>query len=277
MSVPRTTYTHRANLRLSTRHEFDRVPISVVMPTLNEEERIAAAVVDLWWADDVVVVDGGSTDRTRELARQAGARVITLGDASESPRTIAAQRNAGILAARHEWIFALDADERVTEELRASLAILTMPSATPTHTAYQVRSRNWHLGRELRHGPWGRDWKLRVFTRSHRYANKRVHEHIVGAGEKGEVGRLDGVLVHRPYRDLAHHITKVATYAGWGADDLHDRGRRARLADLLVRPAWRFFRDYVVYRGWKDGAPGFIVSVVSAFAVFAKYASLRTR
>ncbi len=265
MSVPHTTLARRSHLRLSTRRDTDRIPISVVIPTLNEEERIAAAVLDLWWADEVIVVDGGSMDRTRELARQAGARTIALtGDG-----TIAAQRNAGIMAARNEWILALDADERVTEELRASLAILTMRSSRPRHSAYEVRSRNWHLGRELRHGPWGRDWKLRVFTRSHRYSNQRVHEHVVGAG-RGEVGRLDGVLVHRPYRDLAHHITKVATYTGWGADDLHDRGRRAKWSDLLVRPAWRFFRDYVVLRGWRDGVAGFIVSVVSAFAVFAK-------
>lgn len=246
--------------------------ISVVIPTLNEEERIVGVVGDLQWADEVIVVDGGSTDRTREVATAAGARVLV-----EAGTTIGAQRNAGIAAARHEWILALDADERVSDELRDTLRRLVSggPSATAgAPTAYRVRSRNWHLGRELRHGPWGRDWKVRVFTRTHRFTLQRVHEHLE---QPGVIGTLDGTLLHAPYRDLSHHVTKVALYARWAADDLHARGQRASLSDLLVRPAWRFVRDYVVYSGWRDGRAGFVVSVVSAFSVFTKYAALSAR
>ena len=250
-----------------------RIAISVVIPTRDEEPRIAALVADLSWADEVLVVDGGSVDRTRELAAAGGARVLVVAGS-----TIGAQRNAGIAAARHEWILAVDADERVSDELREALRRLVSGERASSggghaHTAYRVRSRNWHLGRELKHGPWGRDWKVRVFTRAHRFNAQRVHEHLE---EPGEVGTLEGTLLHRPYRDLAHHVSKVATYARWAADDLHARGRRARVSDLLVRPAWRFVRDYVVYSGWRDGSAGFVVSVVSAFSVFAKYAALRT-
>lgn len=249
-----------------------RVAISVVIPTLDEEPRIGALVADLAWADEIIVVDAGSSDRTREVAAAAGARVLVV-----TRSTIGTQRNAGIAVARHEWILALDADERVSDELRATLQRLVSTDAAGgarPHTAYRVRSRNWHLGRELRHGPWGRDWKVRVFTREHRFSAQRVHENVESPGV---VGMLDGTLLHEPYRDLSHHISKVATYARWAADDLHARGRRARMSDLLVRPPWRFVRDYVVYGGWRDGSAGFVVSVVSAFSVFAKYAALRMR
>src|SRR5262245_3133961 len=116
-----------------------RLPISVVIPTLNEGRRIAAALETVRWADDVIVADGGSSDDTVSIARAAGARVINA-----PGRTIGAQRNAAISVARHRWVLALDADEAVTPELRQSLARLCVDD-TPTHTAFRVRSRNWHL------------------------------------------------------------------------------------------------------------------------------------
>ncbi|MGH7616138.1 MAG: glycosyltransferase family 2 protein [Gemmatimonadaceae bacterium] len=242
-----------------------RVQISVVMPMLNESTGIRETLADLHWADDIIVVDGGSSDDTVALARRSGARVLVVPGV-----TIAEQRNAGIAIARHHWVLALDADERVTPELRESLAALSL-SATATSSAFRVRSRNWHLGRELRHGPWGRDWKVRVFSRDRRYAVQWVHEHIDGLSE---VGALDGALLHRPYRDLSHQVLKIATYASWAARDLRKRGRRGRVWDLFTRPAWRFTRDYMFMAGWRDGAAGFVVAWVSAFSVFLKYACL---
>lgn len=242
-----------------------RVPISIVMPTLNEAAGLEATLADLHWADEIIVVDGGSTDDTTSIARRAGARVLDVPGV-----TIAAQRNAGIAVARHTWILALDADERVSDELRRSLATLT--ESTPMRpSAYRVRSRNWHLGRELRHGPWGRDWKVRVFSRDRRYGDQRVHERL---DELKDVGTLEGALLHYPYRDLSHQVLKIATYARWGAQDLRAEGRRGSVWDLLTRPAWRFLRDYLFLSGWRDGAAGFVVSTVSAFSVFLKYAYL---
>ncbi len=237
------------------------------MPTLNEAPQVSRAIGALDWADEVIVVDGGSTDDTPALARAAGARVLIV-----AGKTIAAQRNAGSAAARNRWVLALDADEQVTPELRWSLTRLC--AASPLQTAFRVRSRNWHLGRELLHGPWGSDWKVRVFTRERRFANVRVHEHLEALDD---VGSLEGALLHRPYRDMAHQVIKIGTYARWAAEDMHARGRRARMSDLLVRPAWRFMRDYLIMSGWRDGVAGFIVSVTSAFSVFAKYAALLTR
>jgi glycosyltransferase involved in cell wall biosynthesis len=241
------------------------VAISIVIPTLNEAERIGESLEGLEWADQVIVVDGGSSDSTVPIAKQCGADVLVVRD-----RTIAEQRNAGIAIARNHWVLALDADESVTAELRASLVRLTRAGGT-SPSAYRIRSRNWHLGRELRHGPWGRDWKVRVFSREQRFAIRKVHENLEVVDD---VGTLDGALLHYPYRDVSHQVSKVAKYARWAADDLRSRGRRPRLSDIIVRPAWRFVRDYVVMSGWRDGAPGFVVSAVSAFSVFLKYACL---
>jgi glycosyltransferase involved in cell wall biosynthesis len=243
----------------------ERLPISVVVPTLNEGLRLEAALATVRWADEIIVVDAGSTDDTTTVARRCGARVMSL-----SGTTIAAQRNAGIAAARNQWIFALDADEQVTPELRESLSALCDGRNTP-HRAFRVRSRNWHLGRELRHGPWGRDWKVRVFSREERFNDRRVHENLETLDD---VGALDGALLHHPYRDLSHQVVKIAQYAKWGAQDLRAGGKQPSVAAMIFRPVWRFFRDYVLLGGWRDGAAGFVVATVSAFAVFLKYAAL---
>lgn len=205
----------------------DRVPITVVIATLNEAPRLAAALDTVRWADEVIVADAGSTDATTDIARSAGARVLTVAGGTIGPRR--------------------------------------------ARTAFRVRSRNWHLGTELRYGPWGRDWKVRVFSSDQRYTTHRVHEHLQ---DLENVGALDGELLHYPYRDLPHHVMKIAKYSRWAADDLKARGRRPTPLDVIVRPFWRFFRDYVVYAGWRDGRAGFVVSVVSAFSVFCKYATL---
>ena len=243
----------------------DRIPITVEIATLKEAARLGSALEAVRWADEVIVADAGSTDRTPDIARAAGARVITV-----AGRTIGAQRNAAINAARNPWILALDADEIVTPELKQSLARLA-GRPRRTGSAFRIRSRNWHLGTELRHGPWGRDWKVRVFSNDQRYTDDRVHEHIQNLDN---VESLDGDLLHYPYRDLPHHVMKVAKYSRWAADDLRARGRRPTPLDVLVRPFWRFVRDYVVFSGWRDGRAGFVVSVVSAFSVFCKYATL---
>jgi glycosyltransferase involved in cell wall biosynthesis len=245
-----------------------RATVSVVMPTLNEAAQIAQAVGDLAWADEVIIVDGGSTDNTVNLAKGAGARVIML-----AGETIGAQRNAGIDAARNRWILALDADERVTPQLRLEIAKVAA-GGVPTRAAYRMKFTNLYLGRELRHGPWGRDWHVRLFTNDRRFLTHRVHEALEPIAD---VGTLTGPVLHNSYTDIAHHVQKIVKYARWGADDLYARGRRAGLWEMMMRPAWRFIRDYIVFAGWRDGVVGFVASALSAFAAFLKYAFLFAR
>jgi len=242
-----------------------KVAMTVVIPTFNESAQIAEAVAALLWMDEIIVVDGGSMDDTATLAEGAGARVIVV-----MGETIAGQRNAGVATARNEWVLALDADERVSSELRNELATIAAGDLV-AHQAYRIRFRNFYLGRELRHGPWGRDWHVRLTTRDRRWITNRVHEHLEPVDD---VGALAGTIIHRPYRDVAHHVSKIVKYAKWGAEDLHARGRTASLWTMAMHPAWRFLRDYVFYSGWRDGSAGFIASALSAYAAFLKYAFL---
>jgi len=263
-----TDLARRGAADLAVARVGGRMPVSVVIPALDEASRIAQAVTDLSWADEVIVVDGGSNDDTVRRAEAAGARVLVLRD-----ETIAAQRNLGIEAARNQWILSVDADERVTMHLRAEIGQI-VAGRIPTHAAYRMKFRNHYLGRELRYGPWGRDWHIRLFTRDRRYVCNRVHEHLEAIED---VGTLAGTMMHHPYRDLEHHLAKIVKYARWGAEDLYSRGRTAGLWEMTARPAWRFVRDFFVFSGWRDGLPGFIAAALSSFAAFLKYAFLFAR
>lgn len=263
-----TDPARRTTIDLAVARLGGRMPVSVVIPALNEGPRIGQAVTDLSWADETIVVDGGSTDDTVRRAEAAGARVLVL-----RGQTIAAQRNCGIEAARNEWILSVDADERVTMQLRAEIGQI-VAGRIPTHAAYRMKFRNHYLGRELRYGPWGRDWHIRLFTRDRRYVCNRVHEHLE---EIEDVGTLAGTMIHHPYRDIEHHVAKIVKYARWGADDLYARGRTAGLWEMTARPAWRFIRDFFVFSGWRDGMAGFIAAALSSFAAFLKYAFLFAR
>jgi glycosyltransferase involved in cell wall biosynthesis len=244
-------------------------PVTIVIPTRNEAAQIVECVGGLGWADEVIVIDGRSTDGTSELARAAGARVLD-GDAVRGP-TIAHQRNAGIAAATHEWVFALDADERVGPELAAELGATV---AAPAHQAYAVRRRNVFLGRTVRHAGWGSDWVVRLFRKNRRFSERKLHEALEPVPD---VGRLATPLEHVPYRDLSHYLQKLDLYSGWAAEELAARGRRPRLRDVLLRPPARFIRMYLLQLGILDGWRGAVLCGLSATSVFLKYARLWER
>ena len=241
-------------------------PVTIVIPTLNEASQIAECVRSLSWASEVIVVDAASSDDTVALARTAGARVIT----GVAPG-IAAQRNAGIAAARTEWVFALDADERVGEPLAQELAATV---AAPRHDAYRVKRRNLYHGQVMRRGHWGRDWVVRLFTRQRRFGGPTAHP---GLQDVTDVGWLTQEMDHSPYRDLQHHLDKLIAYSRMGAADLAAAGRRARWTDLALRPGLRFWRDYLLQGSVLDGRLGVIHAGLSAVGVFLKYAFLWER
>ncbi len=238
-------------------------PITVVIPALDEASRIEACLASVRWADEVIVADGGSTDATVAIARAAGATVL-----ERCGPTIGAQRNQAIARASYPWVLALDADEQVMPELATELTSL---ADTPGHAAYRVRRRNFYLGRELTRGHWGHDWVVRFFPRDLRYSEQRVHEALEPVSD---VGTLRGTMRHEPYRDLSHHLEKVIRYSEWGARDLYDRGRRASMADLLLRPAWRFAKALFIEGCILDGRFGVISAGIGATATFFKYAHL---
>lgn len=239
------------------------VPVTVVIPTLNEADRLLACLRSVAWAAEVVVVDGGSTDGTVAMASDGGARVIAGGWA-----TIADQRNAGIEAATHDWVLALDADERADGALAVAIAGAV---AAPEHDGYRLRYRNWYLGAPLDRGRWGREAHLRLFRRRFRYRVQRVHE---GLDFQGSSGVLAGLVLHDSYRDLSHQLRKVQRYGEWGAADLAQRGVQVTWRQLLVHPGWRFVQHYLLQGMWREGMRGLVVSAVHAWSGFVKYAVL---
>jgi glycosyltransferase involved in cell wall biosynthesis len=242
------------------------VPVTVVIPTLNEADRLPACLASVAWAADVIVVDAGSTDGTVELARAAGARVI-----EGRGRTIGEQKNFGIAAATQYWVLSVDADERVTPELRDAV---NRAVRAPDARAFRVRLRNHYLGAAYMRGGWGRDWHIRLYPSTCRWSTHQVHEKLEVTGE---IRDLDGFLEHDSYRDLPHQLRKATTYAEWGASDLLPRAGRVSTATLLVRPTWRFVKTYLLQGMWKEGTRGFVFCAVHAWACFSKYAVLWDR
>ena len=237
-----------------------RTPITIVIPTLNEAAQIAECIGQLAWAAEVIVVDGGSSDDTTAQARAAGARVLEA-----KGGTIAGQRNAGIAQAAHPWVFAVDADERVTPELAQELDRVVR---APAHEAYRVKRRNVLHGRVVTHGRWGRDWVVRLFKRERRYVERKVHE---GLEPVPDIGALEHELVHVPYRDLAHHVQKMVVWSRLGAEELAAQGRRAGWSDLTVRPALRLWRELLINGALWQGAAGAASAGMGAVGVFLKY------
>ena len=240
-------------------------PVSVTIITLNEAANIRACLASVAWADDVVVVDSGSTDGTADEARALGARVIVRDWPGYS-----AQKNFAAGEARHDWILSVDADERVTPELKAE--VLRQVAANPAEAGFRVPRVTWHLGRWIRTTDWYPDYQLRLYHRARAsWAARMVHESVTA---NGTVGRLAGELQHFAYRDLSHHFQTMDKYTTLAANEMRAAGRRATLFDLTMHPWATFMRNYVLRRGFMDGSVGFIVSVMNAYYVFLKFAKL---
>ena len=244
-----------------------RAPLSVVILTKNEEDRLPAALASVAFADETVVADTGSTDATAERSRLAGARFVPIGWEG-----FVGSRNRALALARHDWVLVLDADERVSEALRLEI-LAVLEADDPAFAGWRMPRFSHFLGRSVRHGSWYPDTKLRLGRRSRglRAEGGRVHEALA---VDGSVGRLAAPLVHHPYRDLSDALKKASRYAQLGAEDRHDRGARGSAAGLFVRPAFEFFRSLVVKRGFLDGGVGWSVAFLHASSYFLRAAFL---
>ncbi|MGE5236859.1 MAG: glycosyltransferase family 2 protein [Acidobacteriota bacterium] len=238
-------------------------PLSVIVTARDEEDQLPAALASVTgWADEVVaVIDPRTTDGSRELAAAAGATVLEHPYLSSSD-----QYNWGLERARHRWSLILDADERVSGELRGEIAATV---TAPAHPAYSVRRFNFAFGRRLRFGDWGRDRIVRLVDREHaRFAARAVH----GAVQATSVGDLHGYLEHHTLRSLEQYLPKVYDYARRGADEALSAGTRSGLVTAISRAEWRFVRGYVLRLGVLDGMPGLVVAVLAAHGTFLKWA-----
>jgi glycosyltransferase involved in cell wall biosynthesis len=242
-----------------------RPPVSLCVVAMDEEDNIADCLGSADFVAERIVVDSHSKDATRERAAAGGARVVER----YWPVQVQ-QKNFALDQAANDWVLCLDADERVSPELKASiLAALERPDAPD---AFEMSRRTWYLGRWIRHGGWYPDRKVRLFRRSKgRWGGTNPHDRVEVAGR---VGRLEGDLLHYSYLSISDHLRTLDSFTTIAAREKHAAGRRAGLADIALRPFGKFLRMYVARAGFLDGRAGFVVAVTGAFYVFLKYAKL---
>jgi glycosyltransferase involved in cell wall biosynthesis len=241
-----------------------RQPFSVVIITKNAARQLAACLESASFADEMLLVDSGSSDGTPELAAKRGARVM-----QKEWLGFGRQKQFAVEAARHDWVLCLDADERVSEPLRASiLAALAAPAAQ----AYAMPRCNRFMGSWLRHGEGYPDWSLRLFDRRHaRWSNDPVHEKVL---TDAPVTRIKGDLLHDSAETLAGYLDKQNRYTSVQAEALFKAGKRAGVAHLLLSPALRFVKFYFLRLGFLDGTAGLVHIAIGCCNSFQKYAKL---
>ena len=244
-----------------------KLPLSVVVITRDAALDVAACCASVPFAAELLVVDSGSGDDTVEVARRAGARVIVREWLGFGP-----QKQFAVGCAAHDWVLCLDADERVSSELAEAVGALFAPGV-PAACAYRVARRNRFLGHWLAHGEGYPDWTVRLFDRRHaRWSEDPVHERVIA---DGEVGRLEGDLLHASAESIDSYIEKQNRYSSLQAAALHARGERVGAIRIALSPLARFLRFYVVKLGFLDGVAGFAHIAIGAFASFLKYVKLR--
>jgi glycosyltransferase involved in cell wall biosynthesis len=239
--------------------------LSVTVITKNEAAHIAAAIASVKWADEILVVDSESSDRTLAIAGECGARTVVRGWSGYG-----AQKNYAASIAAHDWILSLDADERVTPALADEIRTVV---GNPSQAAYRMPRVTWHLGQWVRSTDWYPDHQLRLYDRRRaQWTRHYVHEAVA---VQGEVGQLRGELQHFPYRDISDHLETIDRYTTYAARQMHESGRRAGLLQLAGHPPLAFLRNYLVRGGVNEGVPGFVISALNAYYVFLKFAKLR--
>jgi glycosyltransferase involved in cell wall biosynthesis len=239
--------------------------LTVTVITHNEAPGIADALESVSWADEIVVVDSGSTDETVAIARRYTPHVQVREWMGYGP-----QKNFAAAQASHDWIFSMDADERVTPPLAAEIRGL-MKNGPPAD-AYRIPRVSHYLGRWIRSTDWYPDYHLRLYDRRRaRWSARRVHESVEA---DGRIDRLEGELLHYPYRDISEHLRKIDRYTTLAAEQWAAEGRRATAIQAFVYPRLAFFRNYVLRRGFRDGRTGLLVSMLNSYYVFLKYAKL---
>lgn len=248
---------------------INNIPISAAIITLNEENNLADCLSSLSWADEIVIVDSLSTDRTVEIAEKFGATVISqkfLGHVK--------QKQLAVDSCQYDWVICLDADERVSKELSENIQLLFSKTAeTDLAHGYTMSRCSFHLGRWIRHGGWYPDRNIRLFNRKYgKWGGVDPHDKIEIS--RGEAGHLKGDLLHYVFKDLAHNIATNNFYSGISADIFYREGKKPSMTKLFLKPFGKFLETYIIKRGFLDGLPGFIISVGAAYSMFLKFAKL---
>ncbi|MBC7603714.1 MAG: glycosyltransferase family 2 protein [Ramlibacter sp.] len=241
------------------------IDLAVTVITRNEGKRIGACLASVAFAGEIIVVDSGSTDDTVALAQQHGARVTQTSDWPG----FGAQKNRAIDLATSSWILSIDADERVTPQLREQILSAI---ANNDHSAYAINRRSSYCGQYMQHSGWYPDRVVRLFRRgTARFSDDLVHESLQ---VQGVVGRLEGDLLHESFDDFEAVLEKTNRYSTAGALALHRKGVQGSFAKALGHGLWAFVRTYVFKRGFLDGKLGFALAISNAEGTYYRYLKL---
>jgi len=240
--------------------------LSVIIIAKNAEATIRRCLESVAWADEIVVVEHGSADRTAGICREAGAKVLQTPDWPG----FGLQKNRALELARGDWVLSLDADEWVTPELGAEIGrAIASPGG---NTAFRFPRRSSFCGRFMRHSGWWPDYVTRLFRRgTARFSDALVHEKLV---VNSAVGTLKPPLLHESVTDLDQMLVKMNAYSTASARAFHENGRRASLVTALVHGGWMFFRTYVLRAGFLDGREGLMLAIANAEGSYYRYLKL---
>jgi glycosyltransferase involved in cell wall biosynthesis len=246
-----------------------KFPLSVTIIAMNEETVIGDAIRSVAWADEVIVVDSGSTDRTVAIAKEQGARVI-----ERSWPGYGQQKNFAQSQARNDWVLNIDADESVPAELAREIQerLTAIHAGTEAGAGFRMPRKTYYLGRWIRHGGWYPNYLVRLADRRcAKWSEPEVHEDL---RVEGAIGTLREPLHHHAFPTIRDQVLTNLRYATLGATRLRSDGRRAGVTQLILKPAGKFVETFLLKRGFLDGVPGFIISVNAAHSMFMKYAFL---
>jgi glycosyltransferase involved in cell wall biosynthesis len=250
---------------METGPEARGVSLSVIIITKDEAAHIAQCIGSVSFADEIIVVDSGSTDATCEIARSLGAKVTVTPDWPG----FGPQKNRALDLATKEWVLSIDADERVTPELAAEIQ---KELQNPRADAYNIARLSNFCGRWIRHSGWWPDHVLRLFKKdAGRFSDVAVHESVQTTRP---VATLSGHFLHYPYADMESLIIKVNRYSSDAARMMHAKGRKSGVATATGHALWTFIRIYLIRRGFLDGKEGFVLAATGAAGSFFRYSKL---
>jgi glycosyltransferase involved in cell wall biosynthesis len=235
--------------------------LSVIIPTYNEAAYILDALASVAFADQIILIDSFSEDKTVALAKPLVTKII-----EREFDNFSSQKNAALQYATSDWVLFLDADERVTQSLEQEI-IATI--SNPTHGGYKINFPHFYMNRFLYSHS---DDVLRLVKREGASYSGNVHEKLRC---EGTIGKLENHMLHYTYKGLTNYITKKESYAWYQAEQLYNKGKKATLFHFFFKPIYRFLKSFIIKGGYKDGVPGLTVAAVNAYGVFERYAKLR--
>jgi glycosyltransferase involved in cell wall biosynthesis len=241
--------------------------LTVLIPAFNSEKTLRDTMESVKWADEILLCDSGSTDRTLEIAKEYGARII-----QHEYINSALQKNWAIPQCAHEWILQLDSDETLEQGLKEEIK-QALQDMDPKVHALKLRRKNYAYGKWLKHGAFYPDYQTRLFLRDFgRFEEREVHAHVMVTGKSKT---LRGHILHKDFKDLSTWLIKIERYMRYEYAQLIKEGKAFSIVRAVFYPAALFVRDYLFKRGFMDGWPGFLGAILNSFYYFLKYARLK--